>query len=127
MKYLAILISLGFIGMAVFGFVGMAADLGYGHTSCIAVIVNQTNCPESAGTLAFSAFHTSALKKFSTAVFTLTFLFLTIGLFAVLAENSIFPGPLFNFAGIIAEEFFVKKPNRLISWLSLHEASPQLI
>lgn len=126
MKYLAIFIFLSFIGLAVFGFIGMAPDLERGHANCIAVAINgPATCPESNEFLAFSAFHLSALKKFSNAILTVFVLFLSFWLLASLFADSFFPSPSFIKFSFPSKDFSFFGSTRLLSWLSLHEASPQ--
>lgn len=127
MKYLAIFIFLSFVGMAIFGFAGMTFDLGHGHASCIAVRANGTACPESGGIFAFSAFHLSAFKKFSTAVFAAIVLLFAFVMFRVLAVSSVFPAPIFNLSALAFERLPAGRTIQLTHWLSLHENSPALI
>lgn len=127
MKYPATFIFISFIGMAVFGFTGMATGLESGHANCIALAVNQTTCPESAEIFAFSSFHSSAFKKFSTAFLVAVFLSALFLLFTLLARNFGFRNAVFSISSLNLEEPAFFKKEKLQSWLSLHEASPHLI
>lgn len=69
MKRLTIFICLSFIGLAVFGFIGMNHGSGHGYNGCIAVMAKGVSCPEETNSLSFLNFHVNAFKSFSTAVF----------------------------------------------------------
>lgn len=64
----AIILLMSFIGVAVFGFVGMAMDPDHLNQTCLAANVQGAlPCPES-GALAFLNFHLNAFRSFSLAV-----------------------------------------------------------
>ncbi|MEK7506539.1 MAG: hypothetical protein AAB566_00580 [Patescibacteria group bacterium] len=64
----AIILLVSFIGVAVFGFAGMAMDSDHLSQTCLAANVQSAlPCPES-GALAFLNFHLNALRSFSLAV-----------------------------------------------------------
>ncbi|MBI2003724.1 MAG: hypothetical protein HYS78_01980 [Parcubacteria group bacterium] len=126
MKYAAIALFIGFIGMAVFGFSGMLPDSEHGRANCIAMAVNQAACPESIGIFAFSAFHTSAFKKFSTAVFA-SFLILIFLTALALSPDSVFKKPVFGAYGFVSNFSSFTRTDNFLKWLSFHEASPHLI
>ncbi len=125
MKYLVLLVSLSFIGMAVFGFAGMASDMEDGHASCIAIALKGNNCPE--GQFAFSIFHIEALKTFSIAVFAAMVLFSAVGLFDLFSAVPILPDRLNSPLDFIFEKNYSVRDRRIMRWFSLHEASPHLI
>lgn len=63
-----IILLVSFIGVAVFGFVGMAMDPDHLNQTCLAANVQGAlPCPES-GALAFLNFHLNAFRSFSLAV-----------------------------------------------------------
>lgn len=127
MKYLAFFIFLSFVGMAVFGFAGMISGEEHGQINCVAMIVNQTACPESGGIFAFFTFHASAFKKFSTAAF-VTLVLISICLMVLaLSPDSVFKKPVFSAYDFISNSSFFAKTDDLLKWFSLHEASPHLI
>lgn len=126
MKYLTGFVFIGFIGMAIFGFMGMISDLEHGHESCIAVAVKGIDCPES-NPIAFSSFHIGALKTFSAVIFGTAILILATGLLNSLIVDSFLLNPFSNLLGFVFKEDFYNENNQLISWLSLHEASPHLV
>lgn len=127
MKYLAFFIFLSFVGMAVFGFAGMASDIGEGHANCIAMTVNQTTCPESSGIFAFFTFHASAFKKFSTAAFVALALISICLMVLALSPDSVFKKPVFSAYSLISNSSFFARTDDLLKWFSLHEANPHLI
>ena len=127
MKYAVIFIFLSFVGMAVFGFSGLSPDSEHGRANCIAMAVNQAACPESIGIFAFSAFHTSAFKKFSTAVFAALALILICLTVSALSPDSFFKKPIFSAYGFISNSSSFARTGNLLRWLALHEASPHLI
>ncbi|MBI2063997.1 MAG: hypothetical protein HYT65_03345 [Candidatus Yanofskybacteria bacterium] len=67
-SWLSILLIAGFLGIAIFGFMGMDAS-GHGHMDCIATAVQGKVCPEALGAAGFINFHFNAARFFSTAVF----------------------------------------------------------
>ena len=67
-SWLSILLIIGFLGIAIFGFMGMGTD-GHGHMDCIATAVQGKICPETFGVAGFINFHFNAARFFSTAVF----------------------------------------------------------
>ena len=64
---------LGFIGVAVFGFLAMG-EHGPGHnfSGCIAALRGETNCSALGGLVSFASFHLNAFKVFSSANFSAT-------------------------------------------------------
>ena len=126
MKYLTFFISLSFVGMAVFGFAGMASDPAGGHPNCLAVMIKGGNCPEL-NPFAFSVFHIEALKTFSVAVLAAMALFFAVGLFNLFFVIPILPGQPNNPLSFIFEKDYVGRDKWLMRWLSLHENSPSLI
>lgn len=127
MKRLAFFIFLSFVGMAVFGFAGMTSGEEHGQINCIAMIINQTTCPESGGIFAFFTFHASAFKKFSTAAFVALALILVCLMGLALSPDSVFKKPIFSAYGFTSNSSFFTKTDNLLKWFSLHEASPHLI
>lgn len=65
---ISLLLIIGFLGIAIFGFMGMGID-GHGHMDCIATAVQGKICPEAFGAVGFINFHFNAARFFSTAVF----------------------------------------------------------
>lgn len=70
---LSIFLIAGFLGVAVFGFLGMDMG-GYGHMDCLATAVQGEVCPEALDAAGFIDFHFNAARFFSTAVLTLSIL-----------------------------------------------------
>lgn len=68
MKEISILIIIGFIGIAVFGFFGMG-EHGPEHNfgGCIAALRGEADCSVFKGLLDFASFHLGAFKTFSSA------------------------------------------------------------
>jgi polyferredoxin len=67
MKFLTLLLIIGFASIAVFGFIAMNDNEG-GHTGCIAATAQGAVCP-STNLGDFIAFHANAFRVFSTATF----------------------------------------------------------
>src|SRR3989338_1533603 len=65
---LSILLIVGFLGIAIFGFMGMDTS-GHGHMDCIATAIQGKVCPETLSVIGFINFHFNAARFFSTAVF----------------------------------------------------------
>jgi len=68
-KKASVFIILSFIGLAVFGFLGMGShEIGHDVTNgCLAALQRETGCPVPASPLEFATFHLSAFKIFSSA------------------------------------------------------------
>ena len=81
-KGVTAVLLLGFIGVAVFGFVAMMHEDGHGHDGCVAATAQATACPMNFSPLSIP-FHMDTFKAFSTAI-------PSAGLFAILALLAIF-------------------------------------
>src|SRR3989344_2844219 len=122
---LAKLLLIGFIAIAVFGFLAM------GHSSgewCLASAANRAACP--AGISGAVSFYTNAFKSFSLAVFAAGGMILLAAVFGAssrLATVSLLPAlPQINFyqCPVFFKSF---SETRELRWLSLHENSPSFI
>jgi hypothetical protein len=69
MKSLTVLILIGFVSLAVFGFAGML-ESAHASEYCIASLAQNGACPPQEHTVASALFHTNALKVFSTTLVT---------------------------------------------------------
>lgn len=115
---------ISFIGVAIFGFLSMIFGDAHGY-GCIASNRLGAFCPLNS-VFDFVVFHIDAFKYFSTAVLSVIFLIISIGI-----AFSILPRPLNNdedddLAFSIRGEKFkaFPKTRRITRWLSLHINSP---
>ncbi|MDO8676695.1 MAG: hypothetical protein Q7K16_03555 [Candidatus Azambacteria bacterium] len=122
-----ILLIVGFLGVAVFGFLSMIySEMHDG--GCIASNSLSALCPLN-DVFIFVVYHLGAFKYFSTAVFAVTLLSLLFG-----AIFSILPRPLdkdeeddYVFSIQIGKFPKFIKSKEVARWLSLHINSPALI
>jgi len=130
----AILILLGYAGLAVFGVFAMSQSWHMVRGGCIATVANSAACPPESNPLAFFSFHLDAFKKFSTATlasFAIGFLAIFFGLAHVLRK---FFGSELNDAkqqlvssGLrFSEQGPYPLGAQFIRWLALHENSPSV-
>lgn len=118
-----------FIGLAVFGFMGMNHGNSDGHAGCLAASANGTTCPGFLNILGIANFHIDAFKTFSSVPFdgSLTILFLLL-LTACVGYRFLIravPPNAFSFLRFRSRESskdFLKKS--FTRWLALHENSP---
>jgi hypothetical protein len=112
-----------FIGIGVFGFVSIHFDGGHA-VRCIASAVNGQSapCPE-VNPFAYAAFHTEALKKFSSAVFAaLALVVLFVFAWSILGMISGLSVPLAYARRQETDDSFSDHFRRVAThWLALHE------
>ncbi|MDP3999786.1 MAG: hypothetical protein Q8P76_04350 [bacterium] len=130
MKLLPVILLVGFVSIAVFGFAAMNDDHGSG---CLATMVNGGVCPEQ-NPLVFAAFHLEVFKSFSSAVFSGNF----AGLFSIILAlalilATVVTGKISPPAKIFTaerkryfESFLPLFRQAIIRWLALRENSPAL-
>lgn len=124
-KFLVKLLLVGFIGIAVFGFLAMGHSADF-KGKCLASVVNRSICPVNMADAV--NFYLSAFKSFSLAV--LSFGLNLMALAAVFAAVLCFVifSPLFNFNSFsFSKSVFAAPANikrNFLRWLSLHEQSP---
>lgn len=82
MKVVSTLILVGFVSLALFGFVGMLAssEMMDNSVACIASLAQNGICPPPAHSFASALFHTNAFKVFSTTLVSLAVVFLSLAL-----------------------------------------------
>lgn len=119
------LLLVGFVGIAVFGFLAMGHDSG---EWCLASAANRSACPP--GISGAVSFYASAFRSFSLAVFTAAVMVLLVVIFG--ASSRFIAVPILPVLSIVnfyqRPDFF--KPfseERALYWLSLHENSPSFI
>lgn len=138
MKYLALILLIGFIGMGLFGFIGMPHQMsGHSGSDCLAsFVVNKILCPDGNNSFSYAFYHIQAYQFFSNAL---------IGsfaaIFAVIALTFVLTFVLRNFDIWLVfknQIFYLKKRlleisyslhsslKNFIRWLSLLENSPSL-
>ena len=133
MKFtLTTFLLVGFIGIAVFGFLAINHGGSHGHSGCLAAVAKGTDCPYETGTAASVAFHLDTFKGFSTAVFgenagsavtLLLLLLLSVGLgIGQRIYSRTLPLPFFLVHRLFAQPFQLQ----FAQWLALHENSPSV-
>lgn len=134
MKPLFTILLIGsFIGMAVFGFVGMHHGMQAHAGDCAAATAQGMDCPKQATLADYLAFHFDAFRKFSTATFgdiaasllTLSLLVIAVAFGASLGKLA---PPKFAYYRLERPDSFGPSSQyRFISWLALHENSPATV
>jgi len=123
---------IGFVGVAVLGFVAMNHNSGHGHSGCIVAITQGTACPEGSNVITFLNSHFNAFKNFSLATFGentlnalllafVSLLFIGLGF----SKAFLFRTPQLALARHrFTGSFSPPQKQELIHWLALHENSP---
>ena len=122
---LAKLLLIGFIAIAVFGFLAMGHSFG---EWCLASAANRSACPAGIGGAV--SFYANAFKSFSLAVFAAGSMILFVAAFGVLSRLiPSFVLPVFSEINFSQRPEFFKpfSETRALRWLSLHENSPSFI
>lgn len=139
MRYLSVLLLIGFVGVAVFGVFnihqGGMSDHNQTSGDCIAATTKGMDCPKEADPISFAVFHLDAFRDFS--IVTLgenslalisTLLLLVAGVFFGILKGKASP-PQLNFAYSryrLWEFFRLRLKRRLLGYLALHENSPTI-
>ena len=132
MKYIAILLLIGFVGLAVFGVFGTHTGVQGHDGGCIAATVQGTDCPKLNSLLEYLAFHLDAYKSFSLATLGESAMSVLLLVFASLLFTGLafFYPHLFNppqpvfFRYRFRYSFLSPQRQQLTRWLALHENSP---
>ena len=136
MKYLSILLLIGFVGLAVFGAFGMNHGNGPSHdiamNDCIASTVKGVDCPIEVKSLDFVVFHIDAFKSFSLAtlgedvvsVLLLSFVSLFFIGLAIFSSFLLRRLQLVFYRCRFLDSFSHFQEKEFIGWLALHENSP---
>lgn len=138
MKFLTLILLIGFIGMGLFGFVGMPHQMSeHSDSDCLAsFVVNKILCPDGNNSFSYAFYHIQAYQFFSNALvssfvaicavialaFLLTFVLKKIDTRLIL-RNQIFylKKRLTEIADSLISSF-----RNFIRWLSLLENSPSI-
>ncbi|MBI2624366.1 hypothetical protein HYW67_02625 [Candidatus Parcubacteria bacterium] len=121
----AILLVVGFISIAVFGFIAMGHGEGHNQYACVAAASQAAPCPQD-GPVAWALFHAAAYKGFSTAVISVAVLamllaaVIAIFAFAVLVNAAAARGVLRMQISAVWESVAVSG-QRLLKWLTICE------
>ena len=126
-KGLFFLVLISLVGVTVFGSFTMVHGVGEMSMNCLVSIVEGDGCPVLVGSLNLLISHLSVFKDFSLGVLNFNFLaFLGVVLLMALVMDSLL---LVRRSFLLNREFFSFLPiqsRRHLSWLSLHESSPNL-
>lgn len=138
MKYLALILLIGFIGMGLFGFIGMPHQMSeHSDSDCLAsFVVGSSLCPDGNNSFSYAFYHIQAYQFFSNALIgSFVAIFVAIALGFILAfvfrefdaqlvlKNQIFylKKRLTEIADSLVSSFRI-----FIRWLSLLENSPSV-
>ena len=133
MKYLiSSLLVIGFIGIAIFGFMLFDIEMNHANTSCIAYMIDGTACPMNITD--FALHHVFVLQSLSRIVppspnsllflTSLLLISISISLFHKNLPNQKFKFPLQRLRNLELDSSYSERKIR--SWLSLFELSPAL-
>jgi hypothetical protein len=127
MRPLSSLILLGFVGMAVFGFIPLGTHYGHAMEGCLAALTTNTVCPIGSDPVASAAHYIGGYSAFSFAVM-MTFLFaLAFIVLFILDPESVNVAASVQFLGIDAasrDDSIRQKLKEYLRWLFLHTNSP---
>lgn len=127
MKYLTLLVLVGFIAVGAFGFMGMSHDMGHGSGGCVASIVN-TNALCPSDTILSALYHVSAYKSFTEAAFGAGSIITLLAALLLLLAASLIPRPIPAPIPSTRRRDLRREPRvfhaGFIHWLSLFENSP---
>jgi hypothetical protein len=129
-SFLTILLVTSYIGVAVFGFLGMHHKGAHGDGGCIASTARGMDCPKEAGPIDLETFHLDAFKSFSLATFgeniasTLSLAFASLFFLCLVFPAAFFRPLQFVFYRQRFRGSFSRERQALIRWLALHENSP---
>ena len=136
MRYLGILILIGFIGLSSFGVFGMHALMENRDGGCVAATFQNADCPIQVNSLGYLIFHLNAFKGFSLAIFGENIMSALLFTFSLLLLSGIFFFyPLINILSqfIISKyryrfrnSFLSHQKHKINQWLALFENSPAL-
>ena len=133
---LTIVLLIGFVGVAVFGFAGVSHGASDAHDSgCIMALAQGADCPTEERAADFLAFHLGTFKSFSTAIFgepalasLLTLILLAAFIAAAALASDATPSrSVAHFRHRWREFLCAVKQRRLLFWLSLREHSPTFL
>lgn len=129
-RTISLVLLVGFVSIAVFGFAGMISDGDHAHKNCLAATARAVDCPVQSDKLLSLWFHLDAFKQFSRATFVglILPLLLVAGFALALARLSIGNIPARTSDPLFALErrknFISPLKNQYSSWLALHLHSP---
>ena len=138
MKFVALILLIGFVGVAIFGFVWMPHQMsGHSGSDCIAsLVVGKSLCPDGNNTFSYAFYHFQAYEFFSNAI-----IVSVAAVLAIIAFAFILTSVLKNFDPLFVSRnqiIYLKKRlieitdslcsnlKNFIRWLSLLENSPSL-
>ncbi|MBU6431055.1 MAG: hypothetical protein KGJ58_02610 [Patescibacteria group bacterium] len=136
MKFLATILLMGFMGMALFGLIGMTHQMsGHSGSDCLAsFVVGNIICPDGNDSFSYAFYHIQAYQFFGNAfissfaaisavialAFVLAFIFIEIDNRLVLKSQIFYLKK--RFSEII--DSLISSRGNFIRWLSLLENSP---
>lgn len=128
---ITVILTISFLGVAVFGFWLMTNEQMMNHGSCVANSVQGSMCAPTSP-FSFAQFHVSAFNNFFSVFvrnFTVSILVIFI-LLALSAFLNILPSAISRIFKIYSKterQSGIKYQIKTVSWFSLHENSPALI
>lgn len=138
MKYLAIILLIGFIGMGLFGFIGMPHQMsGHSDSECLAsFVVGSSLCPDGNNSFSYAFYHIKAYQFFSNALISsfvaifavITLAFLLTFVFREFDARSFLRNQIFYLKKRLLEisDSLHSSLKDFIRWLSLLENSPSV-
>lgn len=133
MKYLSLLLLIGFVGLAVLGVFSMNhGDMQKHDGSCLAAGAKGLDCPEETRLIDYIAFHLGAYEGLFLATFGESVLGVLLLTFLALLFRSLafLFSPLFKLLQLalyrrhLKVSFCPPQKQELTHWLALHENSP---
>lgn len=132
MKYLSVLLLIGFVGVAALGIFGVHDGMQNHDGGCALATSQGTDCPKQVNPIGYLTFHLDALRNFSTVTLD-GGLFVSLALLAALAATVLYgitrgvlTAPRLSPAHCEdrSASFTSSTKRALLEWLVLHENSP---
>ncbi len=138
MKFLTTILLIGFIGIALFGFIGMPHQMsGHSGSGCLAsFVVGKSLCPDGANSFSYAFYHIQAYQFFSNALTSSVATILAIiasAFILIFALKNFYTRPVLKNQNFYLKKRIIEISNSLhssfrnfIRWLSILENSPSL-
>jgi hypothetical protein len=123
MKILTIVLILSFVGITVFGFLGMNAETMHAMARCLASLIHGATCPGFGNVLAAVNFHLDAVKGFVLVTLVFAVLAIAVAILTVISSAPVFFSSNQSSLKSVSLNSSIAS-QRLGRWLALCEKSP---
>lgn len=138
MKYLTTILLIGFVSIALFGFIGIPHQMsGHSGSDCLAsFVVGSSLCPDGNNSFSYAFYHIKAYQFFSNALissFSIILAFITLAfvltfIFREVDSRFVLRNQIFYLKKRLVEiaDSLHSSSSNFIRWLSILENSPSL-